>query len=516
METVSPMNQKTQHIAIGRLWQETNTFAETRTSLADFRRFTLKFGEEMLRDLAGANDELAGFADVLLPRGTSLIPLVAASTWCGGPALPEVVDMITRGVVERLRAAPRVDAVLLSLHGALVGVDTPDVEGHLLGEIRAAVGPHVPIILTLDHHANVTRAMIDAVDVITAYHHCPHTDMRETGRRGAELACQLLEKKFRPAIAYQKIPLVTPCERYRTIEGPMRDWFAMARQFEQVPGVIGVSTFPVQPWLDVPEQGWSCIVVTDNDPVLAGRICAEMADYAWKRRDEFYVKKCGPVDAVRIAAAAPEGPVVIADGADATNAGSPGDSTCLLKEMLDQKITCRAMLTVVDPEAVALAYEVGIGAVINLDLGAKQSPRFHTPARVTATVVRFADGKFQISGHLSARVNMGRCALLRIGSIDVIVSEFAGPGHDPGVYHHLGLEPKAAQIVVVKATVGHMDAYASIMKLNLQCECPGPSPSYLEQLTYRNIPRPMYPFDRKMEWSARPRERAAWKPDAVS
>ena len=121
--------------------------------------------------------------------------------------------------------------------------------------------------------------------------------------------------------------------------------------------------------------------------------------------------------------------------------------------------------------------------------------------QITARVARFSDGRFNLRGHIAMKVNMGRCVVLEIGSIKVVVSEFAGPGHDPEVFRHIGLDPKEAQIVVVKATVGHMDAYRDIMKENLPTECPGPSPSYLERLDYRHIPKPMYPFDKEMKWT---------------
>jgi microcystin degradation protein MlrC len=160
----------------------------------------------------------------------------------------------------------------------------------------------------------------------------------------------------------------------------------------------------------------------------------------------------------------------------------------------------------VDPEAVDLAYKAGLGATIQVSLGAKRSRKYHQPVEVSAKVARFSNGQFNLTGHLAMKVNMGRCVVLEIGSIKVLVSEFAGPGHDPEVFRHIGLEPREAQIVVVKATVGHMDAYRDIMKENLPTECPGPSPSYLDRLDYRRIPRPMYPFDKEMKWDSQSNE----------
>ncbi|MBI4028538.1 MAG: M81 family metallopeptidase [Verrucomicrobia bacterium] len=499
------------NIAIGRVWQETNTFAETRTSLREFRQYTWQIGDEILPELRAQDNELAGFADVLDGENVSYAPLINATAWCGGPLLPEVVATFTDAIIGQLRRAGKPDAILFSLHGAMAGVGTPDVEGHLLTAMRACVGPELPIVVTLDHHANVTRAMVDSADAITAYRQCPHVDMRETGRNGARLLLAMLRGKIRPTMAFRKIPLVTPCEHFRTAEPPMKTWFDMAREMESLPDVASVSPFAVQPWMDVPEFGWSALAVTNNNQPLAEKLCAKLANWAWKHRAEFYEKKFEPSDAVRRAASAPKGPVVIADGADATNGGSPGDSTCLLREFLRQKITCTALLTMVDPEAVELAQQAGVGKTITVGLGAKRSRKYHQPVEVTARVARFSDGRFNLRGHIAMKVNMGRCVLLEIGlpaataqagSIKVVVSEFAGPGHDPEVFRHIGLEPKDAQIVVVKATVGHTDAYRDIMKENLPTECPGPSPSYLERLDYRHIPKPMYPFDKKMRWSA--------------
>jgi len=487
-------------IALGRLWQETNTFSEARTTLADFERSTFLRGPALLQAVQAEEDELAGFADVLLPAGVELVPLVAASTWCGGPTEEAAVDWITDAFVNAVAVAGRLDGILLSLHGGLAGVETLDVSGHVAAAVRARAGAAVPIAATFDHHGNLTRQLVTAITALTAYHHCPHTDMRETGRRGGRLLMEIIAGRLRPRLVFRKLPLVTPCEGFLTAEAPMKNWHELARQAERQGRARDVSLFAVQPWLDVPELGWAVAVVADAADDGAEGLADELANHAWEHRREFYFPKHEPADAVRTAAAHPRGPVVIADGADATNGGSPGDSTCLLREFLAQGITCPALLTMVDPEAVAVAYAAGLGAEIEVALGAKKSRRYHQPVTLRARVERFSDGRFQLQGHIAQKVAMGRCAVLAVGSIRIVVSEFAGPGHDPEVYRHIGLEPREAQIVVVKATVGHMAAYREIMALNLPTECLGPSPSYLERLDYRHIPRPMFPFDAQAQY----------------
>ena len=480
-------------IAVGRLWQETNTFSEARTSLEAFQRSSFLRGADLIASLPSQDDELAGFADVLLPAGIEIVPLAAVSTWCGGPVEEDAVREITTAFLDSLDSP--VDAVLLALHGALAGVETLDVSGHLVSAIRRKIGSKIPFVATFDHHGNLTREIIDSLDALTAYRHCPHTDMRETGSRGASLLLEILEGKLRPRLVFRKLPLVTPCEGFLTGQSPMKDWHDLGRAAEAAGRARDVSLFAVQPWLDVPELGWSVAVLANEQDRDADALADELARHAWEHRKSFYVPKYEPAEAVRLAASHHEGPVVIADGADATNGGSPGDSTCLLREMLAQQIHCPVLLTMVDPDAITALVKTGIGNQITMSIGAGRSRKYHEPLEVTGCIQRFSDGQFQLQGHGAQQVNMGRCAVLAVGSIQILISEFAGPGHDPAVFRHIGLVPENAQIVVVKSTVGHMEAYREIMKLNLPTECPGPSPSRLERLDYRHIPHPIYPFD---------------------
>jgi microcystin degradation protein MlrC len=199
-----------------------------------------------------------------------------------------------------------------------------------------------------------------------------------------------------------------------------------------------------------------------------------------------------------------EGPVVLADGSDATNGGAPGDSTILLAEMLRQQVDKVTFLTVVDPDAVGKALEAGIGSDVTVDLGGKRDYLNSQPVRVTGRVTRASDGRFRIVGgsHHATNVEMGRTVVLQVGSIHIVVSEKLSPGHDPIVYRHIGLDPNDAHIVVVKCVVGHMQAYASIMKKTIWTDCPGATPSNLLRLTHHRAPRPLFPLDPEIHWEA--------------
>ncbi|MCJ7613470.1 MlrC C-terminal domain-containing protein, partial [Candidatus Bathyarchaeota archaeon] len=267
--------------------------------------------------------------------------------------------------------------------------------------------------------------------------------------------------------------------------------------------VISLSLFPVQPRFDVPELGWSTIVITDGSNSLAQQIAAELANYAWAARREFFgAELVSPGEAVIQAVEAQEGPVILADGSDNMNSGAPGDSTCLLGEMLRQEIQCVALLPMVDPEAVAAAIGAGIGSEVTLLVGGKRDHIFSQPVEVTGRVTRIGDGQVRSTGHLPIDFDMGRTVLLEVGSIKIVLSEHPGPSHEPGVYQHLGLDPHQAQIVVVKTPVGFRVAYRSIMKQALIVDCPGLSTPHLESLDYVRVPRPLFPFDDISEWHA--------------
>ncbi len=314
---------------------------------------------------------------------------------------------------------------------------------------------------------------------------------------------RLLRNEIAPTIAFCKIPMITPADRYETDKQPLKAWFDAGREIERKPGVLAVAQFPVQPWLDVGEYGWSVVVVTDNQQTAAEQYAVQLAQQAWEMRRDFLVDNPGPEEAIRMAVRA-EGPIVLADGADATNGGAPGDSTILLAEMLRQQVDKTTLLTVVDPDAVAKALEAGIGSDVTVDLGGKRDYLNSKPVRVSGRVTHASDGRFRIVGgsHHAIAVDMGRTVVLQVGSIHIVVSEKLNPGHDPLVYRHIGLEPKDAHLIVVKCVVGHMLAYAPIMKKTIWTDCAGATPSNLLRLAHKRAPRPLFPLDADMQWNA--------------
>ena len=488
-------------IAIARLFQETSSFSTKKTTLDDFRQFGLHFGESVFRVSSGLRDEIDGFVKVAREeKDLELIPIMWAVGWTGGILTADTFEYLKRNLLERIAGTPHLDGILLALHGSMVAEGTDDTEGDLLTALRQQMGSKIPVVATFDHHANMTQKIVDHVDALVAYRHCPHRDTEDTGVRGARMMRGILNGEFKPVIAFQKIPMITPADRFETDKEPLKRWFDSGREIEKLPGVLAVAQFPVQPWLDVEEYGWSAVVVTDKDPGLASELTAKLAEQAWAMRKEFLVSNPTAAQAIQTALDE-EGPIVIADGSDATNGGAPGDSTVLLAEFVRLKVDRPTYLTVVDAEAVSVALRAGIGQEVTVDLGGKFD-RSEKPVRVTGQVIRVSDGKFRILGgsHHAIAVDMGRTVVLRAGNLLIVVSEKLNPGHDPLVYRHIGLEPKDAHIVVVKCVVGHMNAYAPIMKKTIWIDTPGATPSNLLRLKHQRVPRPLFPLDGDMKW----------------
>ena len=487
-------------IAVAQIWQETNTFSPVIADFEDFEAFRLHVGEEVILH-CGDGQEIGGYVAVAeAAEDLELVPILAAGAWPGGIVAARLMTHLEEALLDGLTAAMPVDAVLLSLHGSMVAETVDDVEGHLLSQIRSRLGPDIPIAVSLDHHANITKQMIDHCDILVGYQSLPHIDMFETGQRTAELLHSHLRGEASPTIAWRKIPMITPADAFFTTMDPMKTWFDAARELEERPEVLSISLFPVQPWLDVPELGWTTVVITDGDAGLARSLADQLAEMAWERRQLFFVEKVPPEEAVRQAVAVDGGPVVLADGSDSVNSGAPGDSTHLLKALLGQSLGGTAFVTVVDADAVAAALEAGIDSELTLEVGGKRDRIFSQPVSISGRVTRISNGRFTIGGHLGADIDMGRTVVVDTGEVQVVLSEQVGAGHDPMVYCHLGLEPTTAKIVVVKTPVGFRLAYSSIMKAAILADCPGLSPSDLRILDYTKAPRPLFPLDDLQEW----------------
>ena len=484
-------------IAVAKYGQETSSFSKTKTTLQTFEKFGLLHGDEMLKRGFDVG-VLAGFKQSLADNHQewTVVPLIRG--WAGASGVIEdstfahILDTITDG----LRHCGNIDALFLDLHGAGETESEPDSEGFLLERCREILGDECPILLALDHHANITARMVRNCNALVAHQTQPHLPY-ETGYECGKVMLRILREGIEPVTAFRKIPLITHQEQYLTAPpGPMREWFELAREMETREGVIGTSTFPMQPWLDVPEGGWSVTVTTNGNRQQAEDLATELATFAWDNRDRFLTLESVPVqEAVRRAVDAQDGLIILSDTGDSVFGGAPGDSTIILTELLAQDVQQVALVPMNDAKVVDIAIQAGIGAEIDVHIGGKQDDNYSSPLQINATVMAIGGGEIAADVIGMNSFNAGRAVHLRTGNVHIVVSESEGiGGNHPAVYEHFGIDVSAAKMVVLKTASNfqyYKDWTAEIIRVNTE----GMTMSKIDGFNWKHLPRPIYPLN---------------------
>lgn len=487
-------------IGLIQITQETSSFNPTLTTLADFESFGIYEGNEILERLRSAGP-IGGYVAGIEATGLTVetVPIIRGAARSGGRLSAETFEFFANKVRDGLLVAGDLDGLVMLLHGAASAEEIDDVEGALLVIAREVIGQSVPLALMLDHHANVTQAMIDNSDVIVGFRTQPH-DQFETAQALTEHAVQMFAGQITPTTAWRKLQMLTHQEQYLTSDGPMKILFDRAREMELDPQVLAVSPFPMQCWLDADEGGWSMIVVTDDNQSLAETLADELAELAWSMRTEFQRTVSVPVDqAVLAADQSDNGPVILSDTGDSVLGGSGGDSTVILEAVLRLKIRGRALIPMIDPVSARQLAQAGTGATVTLDLGGRSAP-FFSPLTVTGVVRAVSDGIVRLVDHAETEIDMGHTVALDVGPATLLVTEYAGvAGIDPDVYRHVGIEPADFQMIVMK-TASNFQYMAPLTSTMIRAATPGPTQSDIAALPWQRIPRPCFPMDPITTW----------------
>ena len=491
---------RTVRIALIHMMQETDTFNPVPTTLADFENVALLEGDEVLTRV-DSNGPVAGYLEAVGASDDDVqtIPVLRADAQSGGRLSRETLAELHRRITGRLRASLPVDGLMVILHGAASADGVDDVEGHILAAIREVAGSAVPLALMLDHHANVTEEMMRHSDVLMAFRTQPH-DPLETARDLTLIALRHIAGEIRPSTAWRKVPMITHQEQYLTARGPMKEWFDRARNMEADGRALTVSLFPMQPWLDVEEAGWSVVVVTDGDQEAAEMLADELADHAWSMRNRFMEQEnLATDDAIDYADDPGRGIVLLSDTGDSVLGGSTGDGTVILGALLQTPLRHHALVPVADPVAARHLAGCRSGESVTLNLGG-WSNSFYPPLPVTGTLRLTRDGKVELAGLPQGSVDMGKTSILDVGNVTVLVTEHSGVGGiHPDVYRHLGVEPSDYKMIVMK-TASNFQYMKDIATTFVRVATPGPTQSDVMSLPWSRIPRPMFPLDPMEDW----------------
>ena len=489
-------------LAVIHIGQETNDFNPLLTTLRDFESFGIYEGAGMFTKLRGLG-QVGGHLAAVEESGRKdieSIPIIRAWASAGGRISTQARRYFEEKIRAGLKEAGKIDGLALQLHGAAAAEGMDDVEGAQLALCREILGPDIPIVLSLDHHANITQRMVDLSTAIVGHRTQPH-DPFDTGKIGGALLIRIVAGEVKPVTAWRKLRLISHQEQFLTSLGPMKIWFDRARAMEADKRVLQASNYPMQPWLDVAEGGWATIVVTDGDRALAERLADELADLAWSMRDEFQKKDAVSIDdAVRMADASKKGGVGLSDTGDTVFGGAAGDSNVILEAILRLGIKSKAIIPMIAPETVDRLIAAGKGATVTLPLGGHAATAFFKPLQVTGTVRAIGGGMVKLADHHQHEIDMGKTVVFEVGPVTLLISELRGvAGNLPEVYRALGVEPRDYKMAVLK-TASNFQYFASISSRVIRVDTKGPGQSDVVDLPWERIPRPIYPLDPIASW----------------
>jgi microcystin degradation protein MlrC len=494
-------------VAIAEFKQETNTFVPRPTTLDDFEAWHLWYGDDLIAGLQGTNSEIDGFLNVLGEAEIEPVPVLATFAMSGGRVTDNAYERLLDELLTGIEAAQPVDGVLLALHGAMVTEAYDSADGRTLAAVRKLVGPEMPIVVSYDLHANLTLEMVANADALVGFKTSPHIDQRDTGERAARVMVKILKGSARPTMAFVKIPMVVPASTHmHHLPGPFKRLQDATRDLE-TGSVLSANAATVQPWLDIDEMGFATVVVTDNDPALASDLACSLANQAWEERHAFMeIDLVKPADAIRLALAEAEGPVVLSDCADGTGAGSPGDATAVIAALLEANPDKPAYVFVRDEESAAASIAAGVGAEISLDVGGKIDNVFNKPVRVNGTVTFAGPASFRFGGegYTGVEQDMGPSAVIRSGNVHILIVSTSVMTVDPELYRAVGLEPLEAQIVVAKSHIQFRAGYRDVAKKIILLDSPGMSSDHIVGLLWEKVPRPLFPLDPETEFACQP------------
>lgn len=468
-------------IAVGGIYHETNTFAVGTTALDGFAAYQYFVGDD-LRRLAATRSETGGFLTALERAGATSVPTTYAAAVPSATVAHEVYERLRDGILAAIADQP-VDGVLLTLHGAMVTDGSPDPDGGLVRAVRDLIGPDVPLAVTIDLHANVSAAMVEGTQAVVAYDTYPHVDMFERGQEAADLLLEVLRTGRERHVVHRKLPFMTAPGMQATDGDPMRDLVALAHRLEREAGVQ-VSLAPGFSYADVDCVGFS-VVVSGDDARTATQAADEMAAAVDDAKERFVYGALSVAQACAAAQVAQDRPVILVDAADNIGGGAPGDGTAILQEWL--RTGGRGLVTTIaDPESVAVCVEAGEGATVRLRLGAKTDDQHGEPVDVTATVQRLTDGRYRHLGSYNRgyEVSMGRTAVLDVAGNTVVVSELKAMPFDAQQLVSQGVDPAAADAIVVKSAIAWRAAYGDVAGEVIEVDTPGICTSFPDRLPW--------------------------------
>jgi len=490
-------------VAAIELRQET-MFSPVKTTLADF---DVNYGEEMIiASYKGPQGEqeggqVGGFLTAIKDFGDgkiTAVPIMSAKAIPGGPIERVVYDHFKQEILQRLRGIKKLDGIYLALHGAMGVEGLYDPEGDLLQTIRNEYGASLPIGTSYDLHGNMTVKKAKMATFIVGFKTSPHRDYFETGYSAGKILARTVLNEIHPVMTVNKMRLLRGGGQTMDFLPPMDSIFHRMKEMEKIPNVLNVSNFTVGIWTDEPELGWSTVAVTDNDKVLADKLADEIADLDWSVRDFKITQRLySPSEAVKAARGSwlerLAGTTVFCDLSDAVGAGAPGESTWILKALVEEGPDLVSYIPLRDSQAVNQLWNTPLNQTVTISVGGKLDKIYNQPYTFTGQVIFKGNCR---GGNKSAI----RAVVLKNHGVHLILTELGESAYYPNFFTSLGLDLWKSDIVVVKNLFPFRFWFLKYNRKTFNVISPGITNIDVFSIKYNNLSRPVYPLDPIDSW----------------
>lgn len=494
------------------LLHESNTFLDRPTVIGDFDSNLLCVGDDVLHAFRGSQHEVGGFLDGLAAsKQVEPVGIFAARAMPYGPIRADCWERLMATLLYELYRAGHLDGLLVAPHGATVAEHIPDADGDWLMRVRRHVSDSVPILGTLDLHANVSVEMAAACDALLGYRTNPHLDQYQRGVTAANWMVKTLQRKITPVQALVQLPMCVNIERQATAEPHgQRLWDAVQQQLDGNRRLLDISCLYGFPYADVAEMGASVLAVADGELRLAESAARDVAEFWWAHRQEFAGELIGVTAALQEAATCrqhdPHRPVGLLDMGDNVGGGSPGDGTWLAQAALQRRSELGRVLSMLyDPDVVIAARARGVGATLRCAVGGKTDD-LHGPSLEADFVVRaIGEGHFVESAPTHGgytHFDQGPTAVLESScGWTVLVTSLRMAPFSVNQITSCGLDPSQFGIVILKGVHAPVAAYASICSRLIRVNTPGVTSADAAKFHFRHRRRPMFPMEPETEFA---------------
>jgi microcystin degradation protein MlrC len=469
---------------------ETNSFSPIATSLESFQGSGFAEAGMPLDSANPLDSGLAAIRDFTEARGGTFVAGMRAFAQPSAPVDATTWHLLKSRMLADIAGAMPVNMVVLGLHGAMMAEGEPDCEGDLLASVRSLVGPEVVISAWLDPHAHLSERMTSNADILVFYKEYPHTDMDARAVDAISLAWRTWAGEITPVMMVRDLNMI---RFWPTQHAPLRGFVDHMLQLEQEGAALSISFVHGFPWGDSPDIGSRILVITDGDRAVADRLATELGDALWTMRHAEDVQFLAADEAIDLALSADRGPVVLADFADNPGGGAAQDSTFLLQLLMARNADSAAIAALFDPAAVQACFSAGIGQRLRLSVGGKHGRQSGQPVEADFDVMALVEDLRQSSFTDGSTLSLGRSAWIRTGGIDLILCSIRGQIISHDVFSHMGIDPTARQILVVKSSNHFHASFSRIAARIHHVTTPGTLNMDLATIPLTQLSKPLWP-----------------------